>query len=68
MCRTQTHKYVYRLYERDELYDLSADPGEVHNRIDDAALAEVLHELQQRTLQFMVETTDNVPWATDKRR
>ncbi len=68
MCRTQTHKYVYRLYERDELYDLCADPGEVNNRIDDPALAVVLQELQQRTLRFMVETTDNVPWSTDKRR
>ena len=27
MCRTATHKYVQRLYESDELYDLALDPG-----------------------------------------
>lgn len=67
MCRTPEYKYVYRLYERDELYDLRQDPAETHNRIDDPALAAVLRELQQRTLRFMVETADRVPWATDRR-
>ena len=42
MCRTADYKYVRRLYEQDELYDLRADPGELHNRIDDPALAGVL--------------------------
>ena len=40
MCRTQTRKYVLRLYEQDELYDLVADPGEQVNRIGDPAYAE----------------------------
>ena len=31
MCRTERYKYVRRLYERDELYDLAADPGETRN-------------------------------------
>ena len=35
MCRTRDYKYVKRLYESDELYDLNADPGETNNRIDD---------------------------------
>jgi arylsulfatase A-like enzyme len=67
MCRTRTHKYVYRLYEQDELYDLVADPGEQHNRIDDPAYATVKSELQARLFRFMVETADYVPWKTDKR-
>jgi len=68
MCRTKDHKYIYRLYERDQLFDLRADPGECHNRIDDPALEAVKHQLQQRTLRFLVETADNVPWDTDLRR
>lgn len=67
MCRTQTHKYVYRLYEKHELYDLQADPAELHNRIDDPALAHVAESLRNRTLQFMVETADVVPQTPDRR-
>ena len=29
MCRTKDYKYVRRLYETDELYDLKKDPGEL---------------------------------------
>ena len=35
MCRTKDYKYVRRLYESDELYDLRADPrraGQPHRR------------------------------------
>ena len=28
MCRTKTHKFIQRLYEQDELYDLVKDPLE----------------------------------------
>ncbi len=34
MCRTREHKFVRRLYEKDELYDLAGDPGETDNQID----------------------------------
>ena len=67
MCRTHDHKYVYRLYEQDELYDLSQDPGERYNRIDDPALESIKMALQERLLRFMMETADNVPWQTDRR-
>ena len=67
MCRTRDYKYVYRLYESDELYDLRDDPQELHNRIDDAGLAGVLAELRLRLLRFFVETGDVVPHAPDSR-
>ncbi len=67
MVRTQTHKYVYRLYERDELYDLSADPAELHNVIDDPAYADVLTELQRRMLRWQMETGDFTPADLDRR-
>lgn len=65
MCRTRDHKYVYRLYESDELYDLRADPGELDNRIDDPTLTEVRGRLRNRLLRFLVETGDVVPHAID---
>ena len=67
MCRTQNYKYVRRLYEQDELYDLRADPGELHNRVDDPALAEILASLKDRLLTFYRETGAVVPHDTDRR-
>ncbi len=67
MCRTDRYKYVRRLYETDELYDLAADPREQTNRIADPALAEVRADLQDRMLTWMQETADAVPVDTDRR-
>lgn len=67
MCRTAQYKYVRRLYESDELYDLGADPGELHNRIDDPALASVLAQLKERLLTWYMETADVVPFDADRR-
>jgi len=67
MCRTRDFKYVRRLYESGELYDLRADPGELHNRIDDPDLAPVLARLKERLLTFYLETCDVVPHETDRR-
>lgn len=68
MCRTRDFKYVRRLYEPDELYDLRADPGELDNRAGDASLAEVSAALKDRLLTFYLETCDVVPHDTDLRR
>ena len=67
MCRTQTHKYVRRLYEKDELYDLVEDPDELHNVIDQPAYSQVLAHLKDRLLTFFLETGDVVKHQTDQR-
>jgi len=67
MCRTKDFKYVRRLYEADELYDLRSDPMELDNRIDDPALAGVLAGLKDRMLTFFMATGDVVPHDTDRR-
>ncbi|MEM7115762.1 MAG: sulfatase-like hydrolase/transferase [Chloroflexota bacterium] len=67
MCRTERYKYVARLYEADELYDLESDSAELDNRIDDPALADVRQQLQARLLRFYLETVDVVPRETDQR-
>ena len=67
MCRTGEFKYIRRLYEPDELYDLREDPRELHNRIDDPTLAPVLAQLKDRMLTFYQETADVVPWRADRR-
>jgi arylsulfatase A-like enzyme len=67
MCRTKTHKFVQRLYEQSELYDLVADPLEEVNVIDKPTYRDVLAELKERTLRWYMETCDVVPRTTDKR-
>jgi len=67
MCRTKTHKYVRRLYEKDELYDLVKDPQELENCINDPNYVEVLSELKERLLDFYLETADVVKHQADRR-
>lgn len=67
MCRTDTHKYVMRLYEQDELYDLVADPLEERNVEGDPAYRDILIQLKERMLRWYMETCDLVPRKTDKR-
>jgi arylsulfatase A-like enzyme len=67
MVRTERYKYVRRLYETDELYDLQTDPHETVNRIDDPAMAGVLELLKERLLTFYMETTDAVPHDVNRR-
>jgi arylsulfatase A-like enzyme len=67
MCRTKDFKYIRRLYESDELYDLHADPQELHNLIGDPTQAETLATLKERLLTFYQETCDVVPHTIDRR-
>lgn len=67
MCRTDRYKYVKRLYEQDEFYDLKEDPWELTNRINDPSLREVIIDLKERTLTHYLETADVVPHKADSR-
>lgn len=67
MCRTDTHKYVKRLYEKDELYDLIKDPFEQKNIIDDSANAHLLDDFNKLISDWYLETGDFVPPISDKR-
>ncbi len=67
MCRTKEFKYIYRLYEKDELYDLINDPGELNNIIDDSNSTDILNKLKERMLTWYVETCDVVPHEIDRR-
>lgn len=67
MCRTKDFKFVRRLYEQDELYDLRNDPGEVRNQIDNPIYADVRAEMLEKVLDFMIQTADVVPHEYDQR-
>lgn len=67
MCRTSEFKYVHRLYETDELYDLRNDPGERRNVVNEPKHAATLAALRERTMTHLLETGDVVPFARDAR-
>lgn len=67
MCRMGDLKYVYRLYEKDELYNLAEDPYELQNIIDNPKYEDKVQKMKLRILDWMVETSDIVPDRKDKR-
>jgi arylsulfatase A-like enzyme len=67
MCRTKDFKYIRRLYEEDELYDLMSDPAELRNIIENPAYADTRAEMKERMLTWYQETCDVVPYKPDKR-
>ncbi|MFV0255630.1 MAG: sulfatase-like hydrolase/transferase [Erysipelotrichaceae bacterium] len=67
MIRMENLKYIRRLYEKDELYDLEKDPLELTNLIDDNSYQKQLLKLKERMLMFYQETSDIVPNRKDIR-
>jgi arylsulfatase A-like enzyme len=67
MIRAKEWKYVRRLYDTDELYDLRNDPDEVRNLIEDESLAPIRNELVAEMATWFIETGDQVPWRWDLR-
>ncbi len=58
--RTATHKLVYNRTQIGELYDLCADPQELHNLIDAPEAAAVKEDLLQRMHDHMVRLGDPI--------
>ncbi len=67
MVRTTDYKYVQRLYENDEFYDLGVDPREENNVINDPDYAAEIMQLKDRLLRFYLETSDVVKHVPDAR-
>jgi arylsulfatase A-like enzyme len=67
MCRTERYKYVRRLYEQDELYDLFEDPAEQVNLIDQPEMSQIKNDLALRMLKWYQATADVVPHDFDQR-
>ncbi len=67
MIRMGDLKYIQRLYERDELYDMKKDPAEMINEIDNPEYADAVLKMKMRMLEWYQETTDFVPNRKDLR-
>lgn len=67
MIRMGDFKYVKRLYEKDELYDLANDPDELCNIIDEKRNQSIVAIFKARMLDWFIETGDIVPNRRDLR-
>ena len=68
MCRTASYKYVKRLYEDDQLFDLTNDPGETKNLIHDEDYRLEIAEHKALLSDWYMATCDVVPHQGDSRR
>lgn len=60
IMRVGRYKYIFNGFDFDELYDLEADPGEMHNLINDEALEPVKRRLIARMWEYVRETGDTI--------
>ena len=60
MVRETRWKYVWNATAVDELYDLEADPGELHNLAGDPGYGSELRRLRHRLVHWMQETGDRL--------
>ncbi|GAB4563949.1 MAG: sulfatase-like hydrolase/transferase [Anaerolineae bacterium] len=67
MMRTMTHKLVYRPTGVCELYDLRADPMELHNVYEEAGYAGIRDHMEREMLSWLVQTSDVTPFDEDSR-
>lgn len=58
MVRARAWKYIWNPTAEDELYDLAADPGELHNRAADPACSEILRTLRGELVAWMAAIKD----------
>ena len=64
MIRTNTWKLCHYSNDIGELYDLSTDPEEKHNRYDDPTCAEVRASLTEQLLSHLIEHPARFPLHT----
>lgn len=67
MIRSGSFKYVRRLYETDELYDLLNDPFERKNVINEPEYKDIIAQLKEKMLTHYQATCDVVPHKRDTR-
>lgn len=67
MIRSDSYKYIRRLYEQDEFYDLRTDPREKDNQINNPAYAGQIARMRMELLEWYQATCDIVPYEQDQR-
>jgi arylsulfatase A-like enzyme len=58
MLRTKHWKYIWNPTDVDELYDLTHDPEELHNRIHDRTLADLIKDFRKNLYEELKRVGD----------
>ncbi len=67
MIRNHQFKYVKRLDEKDELYCIQHDPGNLDNLIDKPEYQDTILAMRESMLDWLQRTADIVPFEEDER-
>jgi len=67
MIRNLEFKLVRRTSDLNELYNLREDPMEIHNLYYDEEYRETVLYLESRMLEWLIRTSDTVPFDEDSR-
>lgn len=65
--RDKNYTFVYRLYEKNELYSRKSDPKELHNLIDDPNYECEISRYEKLLLRFFLGCSDHAPPSMDER-
>lgn len=66
--RTPDWTYVHRQAGDHELYDFRRDPFETKNLINDGDRKDVIQDLKERALEWLLDTSDVIPSRTHPRK
>lgn len=61
MVRTHEWKLIYRQNGNKELYNLKEDPLEIRNRVEEPGCREVLYELMEKLIEWLISTEPDTP-------
>ena len=64
MIRTKKWKYIYNPFDRDELYDMESDPGELYNLAPLPAFTHVLRRMRAKLLFILQNVDDGIVEVT----
>ena len=67
MVRMGNYKYIKRLYESDEFYNLSSDPAELCNEIDNSKYGDIINQCRLEIMEHLIKTGDYIPRRKDIR-
>lgn len=62
MIRSKDYKLVYRIKDRNEFYDLKADPLEMNNIYGEAEYQEIISSMEKTLLNHLIESEENLPF------
>ena len=67
MIRDHNYKYISRTLGSDEFYDLTEDPFEKENRIEEERYLPQIYRMKDAMLKWLESTADIVPYKLDSR-